>query len=200
MFVQVIKARTSDAAGVRRQCERWRDEVRPGAIGFLGTTAGVSDDGTFVALARFADVASARANSERPPQHAWWEQTVKLFESEPTFRESIDISTLLDGGSDDAGFVQVMEGVVSDRAKLEELETDELLEQLRVARRDLIGSMRVWLAGGAFVEAAYFTSEADARRGELSDVFSEPFGGRGAELGALFGEIAYIDLRDPIMA
>ena len=39
MFVQVIKGRTEDAVGLRRQLDRWRDEVRPGAIGFSQTCA-----------------------------------------------------------------------------------------------------------------------------------------------------------------
>lgn len=34
MFVQVIKGRTDDSAGPRRQLERWQEELRPGAIGF----------------------------------------------------------------------------------------------------------------------------------------------------------------------
>ena len=40
MFVQVIKGRTSDADGLRRQDERWRAELRSGAKGFLGSTFG----------------------------------------------------------------------------------------------------------------------------------------------------------------
>ena len=72
MFVQVIKGRTSDPEGLQRQAQRWISEVRPDAIGYLGGTFGVADDGTFVVLARFEDESSARANSERPEQQAWW--------------------------------------------------------------------------------------------------------------------------------
>ena len=64
-----------------------------------------------------------------------------------------------------------MEGTVTDRAKAEALENDEMLAQLRAARPDLIGSVRMWLGGGAFVEAAYFTSEEAAREGETSAEF-----------------------------
>jgi hypothetical protein len=195
MFVQVIEGTTRDPQGLRAQSERWRAEVRPGAIGFLGSTVGIADDGTFVALARFADEAAARQNSERPEQHAWWATTEKLFAGEPTFRESSDVHTLFDGGADTAGFVQIMQGKVADRAKLESFETPELLEQLRRARPDLIGSLRVWFPGGEFVEAAYFTSEEEARRGEGSDEFAGP----GEEFAALFGEMRYTDLRDPLL-
>ena len=72
MFVQVITAKTKDPAGVRRQDERWRKEMMPGAKGFLGSTIGVADDGTFYAFARFVDEAAAQANSARAEQGAWW--------------------------------------------------------------------------------------------------------------------------------
>ena len=90
MFVQVIKGRTSDAAGIRRQLERWMEEVRPGAVGFLGSTGGVADDGTSIAMVRFTDEAAARANAARPEQGAWWEEMAKYYDGEPTFRESSD--------------------------------------------------------------------------------------------------------------
>lgn len=195
MFVQVIKGRTSDADGLRRQMQRWSDEVRPGAVGFLGSTIGIADDGTFVAFARFADEAAAKANSQRAEQSAWWEETSKYFDGEPSFRESSDVATLLDGGSDTAGFVQVMEGTVRDRAKVEAAETPEMIDQLRAARPDLLGSVRVWFDGGAFAQAAYFTSEADARKAESSGKFSGP----REDFVALFGEMTFVDLRDPIL-
>jgi hypothetical protein len=191
MFVQVIKSRTSDPDGLLRQAQRWSSDVRPDAIGFLGGTFGIADDGTFVALARFEDEASARANSERPEQQAWWEETTHLVDDDPTFRESSDVTMLFDGGSDDAGFVQVMEGKVSDRAKAEAWETPELLARLHAARPDLLGGLRVWLADGEFVEAAYFTSETDAREGESSTEFA----GAQEEYTELFGEMTFLDLR-----
>jgi hypothetical protein len=193
MFVQVIKGRTNDAAAVRRQAERWRDEIRPGAVGFLGSTAGVADDGTFVVFARFADEASAKANSERPEQGAWWSEMAAHIDGEPTFLESSDAEIILDP-SDDAGFVQVMEGTVTDRARAQALE-GEMIDQLRSVRPDLLGSVRVWLPGDAFIEAAYFTSEEEARKGESSEEFSQP----PEEFSQLYGEMTFLDLRDPLL-
>jgi hypothetical protein len=43
MFVQVIKGRARDAAAFKAQGQRWRDEVRPGAAGFLGSTFEASE-------------------------------------------------------------------------------------------------------------------------------------------------------------
>jgi hypothetical protein len=195
MFVQVIQGHTSDPAGLRRQLEQWDAELRPGAIGFEGSTFGVAEDGNFIALARFSDAAAARRNSDRPEQGAWWEATAALIDGEASFRESSDTSLLFEGGSDDAGFVQIMEGSVTDRDQVEALETPEMLEQLRAARPDLLGGHRVWFDDGTYVDAAYFTSEADARRGEASTEFSE----QAAAYGALFGETTYTDLRDPLI-
>ena len=65
MFAQVIKGKTGDAAGLRRQLDRWLEDVRPGAIGFVGSTVGIADDGTFVAVVRFDDEAAAQANASR---------------------------------------------------------------------------------------------------------------------------------------
>ena len=196
MFVQVIKGRTNDAEGLQQQAERWAADVRPGAIGHLGGTFGIAEDGTFVVLARFEDEASARANSDRAEQRAWWEDVVRFIDGTPTFRESTDVTTLFGGGSDDAGFVQVMEGTVTDRAKAEAWETPELLAALRTARPDLLGGLRIWFPDGAFVEAAYFTNEEDARQGEASSEFTGP----QEEYVSLFGEPTFIDLRNPQLA
>jgi hypothetical protein len=196
MFVQVIKGRTQDPAALRGQMERWREDVRPGAVGFLGSTVGVADDGTVVAVARFADESAAKKNSDRPEQGAWWNETAKLFDGEPTFRESSDVDTLLDGGSDDAGFVQVMEGTVADRAKAQAMETPEMLDQLHTARPDLIGSIRAWFGGGAYAEIAYFTSEDEARKGESSSEFSGP----AEEFAQAWGDMTFTDLREPMFS
>jgi hypothetical protein len=193
MFVQVIKGRTNDAAALRARGDGWRDEVRPGATGYLGGTFGIAEDGTFLILARFADEAAAKANSERPEQSAWWEGTASLIDGEATFRESSDVATMFDGGSDQATFVQVMEGKVADRAKAEGFETPEMEAQLHAARPDLLGSVRVWFPDDSFVEAAYFTSEEDARKGEASPDFAGP----QEEYMALFGDMTFLDLRDP---
>ena len=195
MFVQVIKGHTVDRAGLRRQLERWRDELEPGAIGFEGSTVGIADDGTFIAVARFTDPDAAQRNADRPEQSAWWEETAKYFDGEPTFRESTDTATLFGGGSNEAGFVQIMEGTVADRAKAESFETPAMLEQLRAARPDLLGSHRVWFDNGAYLEAAYFTNEAAARDGEQSADFAGP----QAEYVQLFGELTFTDLREPLL-
>ncbi len=68
MFVQVIQGQVSDSEQVRAAFDRWVRDLAPGAAGWLGSTAGVTEDGRFVALVRFASEEEARRNSDRPEQ------------------------------------------------------------------------------------------------------------------------------------
>lgn len=193
MFIQVIQGKANDPDGLRRQFDRWQQELRPGAKGYLGSTGGVADDGTAIVLARFESEEAARANSDRPEQGAWWNETAKYFDGDPAFRNCTEVDTILAGGSDDAGFVQVMQGRVKNRDRLRELEA-ELMPKMAEQRPDVIGSVRGW-DGGHFTEAVYFTSEADARKGETSTPGdgAEDF----AEYESLVESLTYIDLKDP---
>lgn len=194
MFVQVIQGRTDDADGIVRQMERWDADVRPGAAGFLGTTGGVADDGTVVLLARFESEDAARANSDRPEQGAWWEETAKYLDGEVTFVDSTDVETFLAGGSNDAGFVQIMQGRARDRDRLAAMEA-EMMPRMAEQRPDVIGSVRVW-DGDRFVEAIYFTSEAEARKGEAA---MEQQSDEMAEFEDLVTDLTFVDLKNPLL-
>ena len=76
MFIQVIQGRCNDADALHRQMDRWREELEPSATGWLGGTYGITDDDEFVGVVRFDSRASAEANSVRPEQGAWWEETL----------------------------------------------------------------------------------------------------------------------------
>jgi hypothetical protein len=167
MFVQVIEGKASSPEAVRAAGEAWNADVRPVAEGFLGSTEGVAADGTAIIVARFADKAAADANNERPEQQAWFEANQSMFEGEPTFAESEDVEQVLDGGSDDAGFVQIMQGTCTDRDKASAFEK-EFEPRLREVRPDLLGGLRVWHDGGRFTDVNYFTSEAEARSNEAT--------------------------------
>src|SRR3954452_2468637 len=109
MFIQVIQGTVNDAEHLRRQLAKWRSDVKPGAAGYLGTTGGVTDDGRSIAMVRFESEDAARAHSVRPEQGAWWNETAKAFSGDVTFRDCHDVDTMLGGGSNDAGFVQVIQ-------------------------------------------------------------------------------------------
>lgn len=199
MFVQVIRGRTNDAAAVQAAGERWREEVGPGAAGFLGVTAGTTVDGETVSIVRFVDEPAARANSDRPEQGAWWEQHMApLFDGAPTFVESSDTDELDLGDKDAAGFVQVMEGTCRDLGAARAFEQASA-GALADARPDLLGLFRVNHPDGRFTQAAYFRSEADARSGESGEPEALP-----PEVAAGMSDYAdnlhverYLDLADP---
>ena len=83
MFVQIIQGHVSDAGRVRAQLDKWVTDVSDGAIGWLGSTSGVTEDGQVVALVRFESAEAAEQNSSRPEQTAWWEEMSALFTDEP---------------------------------------------------------------------------------------------------------------------
>jgi hypothetical protein len=196
MFVQIIEGRTSDRDGLMRQGERWHDEVRPGAVGFLGVTSGVTADGRAITIARFENEDAARDNSARPEQSAWWAETEKHYDGDVSFTESSDVQLLMGGGSDDAGFVQVMKSHGVDRDKMSRL--DQEFEKHAGLRPDLIGSVRVWTGPDTCVEVAYFTSEAEAREGERKELPAElqPL---MAEFGDMMQNTEFLDLTEPFV-
>jgi hypothetical protein len=192
MFVQIIKGKTTNPEAMMALGEKWQQELRPGATGYLGSTIGAASDGTFFAAIQFTDDVAAKANSERPEQDAFFKEMSQYIDGEPAFRESSDTSLLFDGPSDKATFVQVMESTCKDRAKAEAMESGEMLDALRAARPDLLGGLRVW-DGDQAVEVAYFTSEADARTGESSS----DFGGTQEEFMSLYDNMTFTDIPNP---
>jgi len=194
MFIQVIQGKVQDAAAVRRQLERWVEELGPGATGWLGSTAGVAADGTFVATARFESEEAARANSGRTEQGAWWEAMSALFDGEPTFRDCATVDMINGGGSDDAGFVQVIEGRADRQRLLDEAPDAE--EFIARVRPDVLGETTAWPGDGSFVQIVYFSSEAAAREGERFQLAPED-AERFDQLVALLPADRFIDLSDP---
>jgi len=196
MFVQVIEGRTSNPEGLRAQFDKWVAEIQPGAKGYVGTTGGVAGDGRVVVFARFESEAAARANSDRAEQGAWWADTEKLLD-DVEFSESNDVTQFLAGGSDDAGFVQIMKVAGVDRAKVED--GDRQFEPLAAEMRpDLIGGVRVWTAPDSMIEANYFTSEAEARKGEQMEPPPEVAEGF-AEYMAMLSKAEFVDFSDPYL-
>jgi hypothetical protein len=194
MFIQIIQGKTNDKAGLTRQNDRWEQELQPGAKGYLGMTGGVAEDGTAIFLARFESEAAANANSQRPEQGAWWNETAKYFDGEPAFRNCSEVDVTQIGDLDSAGFAQVMQGTCSDPARMRALDK-KLMPELQRIRPDVLGSVRAW-DGNDFTEVVYFTSEAAARDGERKMNESEP----PAELEeymALSGEMSFLDLKEP---
>jgi hypothetical protein len=158
MFVQIIQGRIKDADVFTRQMTRWPSELKPGTVGYVGSTWGLTPDGNAVIAARFESEATMRANDDRPEQDAWWKEMETAFES-VVFR---------DGGSNDAGFVQVIQGRVKDR-ELARSMFRSLEGQLSTDRPDILGGFIAWNGDdGDFTQVMYFNSEDQARTGETS--------------------------------
>ncbi|HEX2373242.1 MAG TPA: hypothetical protein VHO93_04610 [Actinomycetota bacterium] len=196
MFVQVIQGQVADAGKARAALERWAQEVAPGAEGWLGSTAGVTEDGRFIALARFESEEAARRNSDRPEQDRWWAETSRLFSGEATFKDSSDVTLDLVGEPDDAGFVQFIQGRGSDPDRARELMAEDSPEWAGF-RPDILGSVAVGHEGGAYTMAIYFTSEAEAREGERKEL-PPALQAQMEEMAALsVGEPEFFDLKEP---
>jgi hypothetical protein len=197
MFIQVIQSRVKGEAGLRTALDRWQEKLQPGAPGWLGTTAGVTEDGRFIALARFEDADAAKANSDRPEQGEWFAEVAQNFDGEPDFLDCDNVTVFLDGGSDDAGFVQVMRGSSEDVARMHSLFNSHT-DKLREARPEIIGGLMLDGGDGRYVDAIYFRSEEAARGGEAKqppdDVRADL-----EEAMRLMGDATYFDLKDPIL-
>jgi hypothetical protein len=192
VFIQVIQGRISDVDGLRDAVQRWRDEIAPQVNGWLGTTGGATADGTAIAIVRFESAQAARSNSDRPEQQQWWAEASRYFDGDVTFHDCPEVLTLLGGGSDDAGFVQIIQGRTSDVDRLRRFVADSQ-DGLREARPDVLGGTVALHGDGGFTEVIYFTSEAAAREGERSASPPEV----EAELGELLRDATFFDLPRP---
>jgi hypothetical protein len=199
MFVQVIQGKTSNEEGLRAASRRWVQELAPGATGWLGSTLGVTDDGRGVAVVRFESAAAAQANAERPEQSSWWEATRVLFDGDVTFVDSEDVVVDVVGDPDRAGFVQVMQGQVTDPARAKELMGRIPAEEIAALRPDILGSVAIGHEDGLWTQVIYFTTEEAARVGERQEAPPE-FQQVMAEMAEIsVGEPDFLDLRRPVL-
>ena len=192
MFIQIMQGRCSRTEELRGHLDRWTEEMSPAAAGWLGGTYGFTDDGMFVGVVRFDSKESAAANAARPEQGAWWSEVEQCFDGPVEFHDCDDVSLLLDGGSDSAGFVQIIRGKVDDPTRLKEMlgsDTDMLHE----ARPEIIGATLAIEDDGTFTETVAFTDEASARRGESQQMPED----MRREWESMVKDMQFLDLRQP---
>jgi len=196
MLVQVIQGRTSDSGQVRAQLDKWVKEVAPGAVGWLGSTSGVTEDGRVIALARFESEEAAQQNSDRPEQSAWWQEMAALFSDEPVFHNSSSVEVDTPGDPSQAGFVQIMQGRSKDPDRQRELMANDPTDW-ESFRPEILGTMSIGHDGDGWTMAIYFTSEAAAREGEQKEPPPE-IQQMMKEMGELsLGDPEFFDLKDP---
>lgn len=195
MFVQIIQAKVKDPEGVRTETERWQKELASRAEGFLGSTGGITPDGRFIMMARFESEEAAMRNSDKPEQGEWWNRMAQHLEGEATFHNSSDVDISLGGGSDSAGFVQVMQGRVTDRAKAKAI-GEKMNKTMPQRRPDVIGNVTASYGDGDFTDFIYFTSLEEARQNEKEMTENPPEEMKEWE-SIMQGEITFYDLEDP---
>jgi hypothetical protein len=198
VFIQIMQGMCSDADGLRRQTELWRKEQAPKAEGWLGGTYGVTDDNRFIGVVRFDSKEAAARNSVRPEQGAWWAETEKCFDGDVTFHDCDEAMMFLSGGSDDAGFVQVMQGRVEDPERFRRF-MELPMEMLQQARPEIIGGSIAIEPDGRFTETVAFRSEEAAREGEGKEMPAEMRQAWDDEM-AQMKDVTYLDLRHPWFA
>lgn len=195
MFLQVIIGRVADLGDLQASLRRWRTDLAPGAIGWLGSTAGMVGDDIFVSLARFETLEAARRNSDQPEQHQWWMETAKAFHAEPHFLDCEKVTTFGDGPSAEAGFVQV---ILAHGASFERLNAMMVPQEAAIMahRPEILGGISGATAEGQLIDAIFFTDEASARAGEATPM--------PAEVQALMQQYerlvtidSYLDLTEP---
>jgi hypothetical protein len=195
MFGQVVQGHTEDPAGLREAMERWMHDLSPRAKGWLGTAAGVTQDGTFIAVVRFDSKVAARTNSDRPEQDQWWVETSRLLEGEVTVRDGVRTEAYRPGDPDQARFVQVVQGRVSDLDRARR-SLHALQEALKVHLPCLLGSVTIEYDAGGLTRALYFSTEEQARAGERN--MPPVVRARDQEARQLVvGPVEFLDLREP---
>ena len=195
MFAQILRGKVSDPTAVRPVVDRWMTELGPTAKGWLGSTSGITDDNEVFVLVRFETEEAARANSERPEQGAWWAEMEKLFDGEPRFQDSNDVQVDTSGDPDAAGFVQVMTGQVTDPDRVKQLMAEQ--PDMRTLRPDILGTVSVGHEDGKWAMVIYFTSEAEAREGEVKEMPAEALKAMEEMQSLSVGQPEFLDLKTP---
>jgi len=195
VFIQVIQGQAVNPGAISEEMDRWRAELEPGAEGWLGSTSGTTENGDFIAVVRFDSEESARRNSQRAEQGTWWDRVNSNLRN-VVFHDSSRVHTYKEGGSDDAGFVQVIQGHTDDMDRLAELGRME--EKMLAEQAPHILGMTVAEHAdnpGDFTQTVYFTNEPEARRMERENPAMQDE--RMTEMMSLMRDLRYLDLKHP---
>ena len=198
MFLRVIEGRVPDRTAMRAQHDAWAARIGATEPDWLGSTAGITEDDRFICLSRFRSVESFARLAARADAREWWARTERLFLGPVVTAEYFDVAVLRDGGTNDAGFVQVIGGRAADPGRLGALQK-ELLRTLPDGRPDIVGGLAAVDAAGRFGQAFSFSTEELARAAEHGEQLAE-IEELEAELHWLAAGTTYYDLRHPWLA
>lgn len=195
MFIQIIQGKCRDADEMRRLSDEWREQMGTTAEGWLGGTYGITDENEFVGVVRFESREAAARNSAKPEQDQWWQRMAACFDGDVTFHDCDNATVFLDGGSDDAGFVQVIQGRVGDPESFRRF-MEQPMDVLHEQRPEIIGGTIAMEPDGWFTETIAFRSEAEARLGEKKEMPEEARREFESQMAAM-QDVRYLDLHHP---
>ena len=155
----------ADSAAAFARLDTWRIDLAPTAPGWLGTTAGVTDEGELVALVRFASTADARASSDRVEQGMWWAKSATVFAGDVSFDNYENTTLFGDGGTDDAPVVEVLLGRVRARRGHTDLAAELGARSLALGS-DVVGGVVGLHEDGRLALATYFRTDTATSAGE----------------------------------
>lgn len=185
-MIRVFKGRAGDVIELRSGFGGWQEQLAD-MPGWISTTAGVTDQGVFIAVVRLDSEASARAQ----PDAAWARSGI---EGRVTIDDYPGAEVLMAGEFAAAGFVQTFEGRARDIDRFRAIAL-ELAPLVDASRPEEVGDTVAWRADGRFAFTGYYTSEKEARQGE-STHNPELQAGWEAWMG-LTEDLVYFDLSDP---
>jgi hypothetical protein len=200
VFIQIIQGRCSRQEALRATADQWREELAPTAVGWLGGTYGFTDDDQFVGVVRFESREAAEANARRPEQTEWWSRMERLFDGPVEFHDCDQVVLMMDGGSDDAGFVQVIRGKIDNPDALER-DMPKMQSMLHDLRPEILGATFAVEPDGTFTETVAFTDEAAARAGESKEVpNTDEMRQAFSSWDHMVHDLSYLDLHHPWFA
>lgn len=195
MFIQILQAHCTRQAELHQVIEEASAGLADRA-GWLGGTFGFTGDDRFVGVVRFESEEACRELTGTENAQLWLERAQKLCDEPVQVHESADVTMMLEGGSDRAGFVQVMRGRVADAEKLRHLVSDEMASMLHQARPEIVGATLAVEPDGSFTETIAFTDEKSARMGEQQEMPDEV----RAEIDSAMADVEFLDLQQPWFA
>lgn len=196
MYIQMVQGACTRQDEMRGLVDDWCGRMAD-QPGWLGGTYGFTDDDRFVGVVRYDSRDACATWCARPEAAMLWAGAETMFDSACEIHESEDVSMMFEGGSDDAGFVQVMRGQVGDADFLRAMSTDtEMTTMLHQARPDILGATMLIEDDGSFTETIAFTDESSARTGERQEMPPE----MSARMEKAMTGVEYLDLHHPWFA